>query len=215
VVCLPVVCDAESHRRLRRPGRRRLAPADCPLRATCNPLHERHGPEQRQRQYRLRDCVTQCGRFPRSASAGIPLAAAIATRVLIITILRKEAWFKTVFLPFIGPLALIGLLFTTLIIFAAQGKQVVTSIVIVCRIAAPLIVYFLITFFAAMLVCRRFGFTYAVTTAQSFSAASNNFELAIAVAIASFGADSPQALAATVGPLVECVFQLLRDVRPP
>jgi ACR3 family arsenite transporter len=102
---------------------------------------------------------------------GIPLAAAIATRVLFLGVLRQERFFTTRFLPFIGPLSLIGLLFTTLIIFAAQGAQVVRSITTVLRVAAPLIVYFLVTFFAALAVCRKLGFSYRITAAQSFTAA--------------------------------------------
>lgn len=102
---------------------------------------------------------------------GIPLAAAIATRFVFIVVLRKERFFTDRFLPFIGPLSLIGLLFTTLIIFAAQGAEVVRSITTVLRVAAPLIFYFLITFFAALAVCRKFGFSYRISAAQSFTAA--------------------------------------------
>jgi ACR3 family arsenite transporter len=95
------------------------------------------------------------------------------------------------------------LLFTILVLFASQGRHVVEQIVSVVRVAAPLIVYFLIVFFATLLVAYKLGFGYKLSTVQSFTAASNNFELAIAVAVAIFGADSNQALAATVGPLIE------------
>jgi ACR3 family arsenite transporter len=101
---------------------------------------------------------------------GIPLAAAIVTRFIFLVVLRKERFFTKRFLPVIGPLSLIGLLFTTLIIFAAQGKQVVGSITTVLRVAAPLIIYFVVTFTAALLVCRKLGFSYRITAAQSFTA---------------------------------------------
>ncbi|KAJ5866176.1 hypothetical protein N7534_000729 [Penicillium rubens] len=122
---------------------------------------------------------------------GIPLGAAILTRFVIRRISAKCPW------------SLIGLLFTILVLFASQGRHVVHQIVSVVRVAAPLIVYFLVIFFATLLVAYKLGFGYKLSTVQSFTAASNNFELAIAVAVAVFGADSNQALAATVGPLIE------------
>ncbi|KAJ5337117.1 Arsenical-resistance protein ACR3 [Penicillium brevicompactum] len=131
---------------------------------------------------------------------GIPLGAAIITRFIGRKI--SDQWFET-FLRWISPLSLIGLLFTILVLFASQGRHVVEQIVSVVRVAAPLIVYFLIIFFATLLVTYKLGFGYKLSTVQSFTAASNNFELAIAVAVAVFGADSNQALAATVGPLIE------------
>jgi ACR3 family arsenite transporter len=133
---------------------------------------------------------------------GIPLAAAIITRFL----LRKIAggkWYDNVFLKFAAPWSLVGLLFTILILFASQGRQVVHQIVSVVRVAAPLIVYFAIIFFLTLLVTYKMGFGYKLASTQSFTAASNNFELAIAVAVATYGANSDQALAATVGPLIE------------
>ena len=90
-----------------------------------------------------------------------------------------------------------------IILFASQGRNVVNQIVLVLRVSAPLIVYFSIVFVSTLLMCRRFKFNYEHSSVQSFTAASNNFELAIAVAIAAFGANSNQALAATVGPLIE------------
>ncbi|GAA5873728.1 hypothetical protein JCM3774_000151 [Rhodotorula dairenensis] len=137
-----------------------------------------------------------------AAFLGIPFAAALVTRGFFIAI-RARTFFERKFLPAIAPLSLIALLFTTLIIFAAQGHHVVESITDVLRVAAPLIVYFLAMFFGVLLLCRYFGVGYPRTTTQAFTAASNNFELAIAVSIATWGANSPQALAATVGPLVE------------
>ncbi|KAJ5678159.1 uncharacterized protein N7477_003792 [Penicillium maclennaniae] len=125
---------------------------------------------------------------------GIPLGAAI---------LGREKWYQEKFLKWISPLSLIGLLFTILVLFASQGRHVVHQIVSVVRVAAPLIVYFAVIFLTTLLVTRRLGFGYELSCTQSFTAASNNFELAIAVAIAVFGVDSDQALAATVGPLVE------------
>lgn len=133
---------------------------------------------------------------------GIPLGAAIVTRFALRLLIGKE-WYERRFLKWIGPLSLIGLLFTILVLFAAQGRQVVHQIVSVVRVAAPLIVYFSVIFMVTLVVTRRCGFGYRLSCTQSFTAASNNFELAIAVAIATFGVDSDQALAATVGPLIE------------
>ncbi|KAJ9254086.1 putative arsenite efflux transporter ArsB [Paecilomyces variotii] len=132
---------------------------------------------------------------------GIPLGAAIITRFTLRNIFGKDFYQK--FLNFIGPLSLIGLLFTIIILFASQGRHVVHQIVSVIRVAAPLIVYFLVIFLTTLWITHRLGFGYELGCTQSFTAASNNFELAIAVAIATFGVDSDQALAATVGPLVE------------
>jgi ACR3 family arsenite transporter len=133
---------------------------------------------------------------------GIPLAAAILTRATLRTLV-SPAWYDAVFLKWAGPWSLIGLLFTILVLFASQGRQVVHQIVAVVRVAAPLVVYFAVIFFATLMLCRRLGFGYKLSATQSFTAASNNFELAIAVAVATYGADSDQALAATVGPLIE------------
>jgi ACR3 family arsenite transporter len=133
---------------------------------------------------------------------GIPLGAAIITRFSLRGMLGAS-WYERIFLRIVSPWSLIGLLYTILILFAAQGHQVVHQIVSVIRVAAPLIVYFVIIFFTTLLVSRRAGFGYPLSTTQSFTAASNNFELAIAVAIATYGPDSDQALASTVGPLIE------------
>ena len=133
---------------------------------------------------------------------GIPLGAAIVTRFGIRNLVTPE-WYEKVFLKWVSPWSLIGLLFTILVLFASQGHRVVHQIVSVVRAAAPLIVYFAIVFFFTLLVTHTLGFGYKLAATQSFTAASNNFELAIAVAVATFGADSDQALAATVGPLIE------------
>ena len=133
---------------------------------------------------------------------GIPLGAAIVTRFTLRNLVNPK-WYQNKFLEWIGPFSLLGLLFTIIVLFAAQGEQVVHQIVSVVRVAAPLIVYFVVIFVLTIIVTYRLGFGYELGCTQSFTAASNNFELAIAVAIATFGVDSDQALAATVGPLVE------------
>ncbi|KAE8324728.1 hypothetical protein BDV24DRAFT_176739 [Aspergillus arachidicola] len=133
---------------------------------------------------------------------GIPLGAAILTRFLL-RWTTSARWYDQVFLKWISPLSLIGLLFTILVLFASQGRQVVHQIVSVIRVAAPLIVYFAIIFFTTLFITYKMGFGYRLAATQSFTAASNNFELAIAVAVATFGENSNQALAATVGPLIE------------
>jgi ACR3 family arsenite transporter len=133
---------------------------------------------------------------------GIPLGAAILTRFALLAVLGPERY-RSHFLRFAAPWSLIGLLYTIVVLFASQGKQVVHQIVSVVRVAAPLVVYFALIFFATLLVARRMGFRYGFAVTQSFTAASNNFELAIAVAVAAYGPHSDQALAATVGPLIE------------
>jgi ACR3 family arsenite transporter len=133
---------------------------------------------------------------------GIPLGAAVATRFALRKLTNPQ-WYDTHFLKWINPFSLVGLLFTILILFASQGAHVVQQIVYVVRVAAPLGVYFAVIFSVTLLVTHRLGFGYKLSCTQSFTAASNNFELAIAVAVAIYGVDSDQALAATVGPLIE------------
>jgi arsenite transporter len=132
---------------------------------------------------------------------GIPLGAAILTRFVLRVVNTK--WYEGTFLKLLAPWSLIGLLYTILVLFASQGKQVVHQIVSVVRVAAPLIVYFMVIFFLTLVITKRLGFGYKLAATQSFTAASNNFELAIAVAVATFGATSDEALATTVGPLIE------------
>ncbi|KAH8693649.1 putative arsenite efflux transporter [Talaromyces proteolyticus] len=132
---------------------------------------------------------------------GIPLGAAVLTRFILRWLSAR--WYDEVFLKWASPWSLIGLLFTILVLFASQGHQVVHQIVSVIRVAAPLIVYFAIIFFTTLFIAYKVGFGYKLAATQSFTAASNNFELAIAVAVATFGANSNQALASTVGPLIE------------
>lgn len=133
---------------------------------------------------------------------GIPLGAAIITRFA----LRRMAgpdWYDRVFIRFVEPWSLIGLLYTVIVLFASEGHQVVHQIISVVRVAAPLVVYFAVIFFSTLWVTRMLGFKYQFCVTQSFTAASNNFELSIAVAVATFGPQSNQALASTVGPLIE------------
>ncbi|KAI5805206.1 sodium bile acid symporter family-domain-containing protein [Geopyxis carbonaria] len=142
---------------------------------------------------------------------GIPLGAAVVTRfALLFGVFRgDEAKWNRNFVRWISPFSLLGLLFTILVLFASQSKNVVGKITSVLRVAAPLLVYFVLIFGVALGLCRWLGrgkrqrWGYAVTVTQSLTAASNNFELAIAVAVVCYGAGSEQALAATVGPLVE------------
>ncbi|XDG09329.1 hypothetical protein ABKA04_008944 [Annulohypoxylon sp. FPYF3050] len=133
---------------------------------------------------------------------GIPLGAAILSRFGLRTLAGPQ-WYEKVFLRFVAPWSLIGLLYTILVLFAYQGQQVVHQIVSVLRVSVPLIVYFIVIFFLTLWTTHRCGFGYALGATQSFTAASNNFELAIAVAIATYGPNSDQALASTVGPLIE------------
>jgi ACR3 family arsenite transporter len=133
---------------------------------------------------------------------GIPLAAAIITRFSVRTFVSND-WYERVFLKYVAPWSLIGLLYTIVVLFASQGHQVVHQIVSVVRVGAPLIVYFVVIFSFTLWITHRLGFGYKLSATQSFTAASNNFELAIAVAVATFGPNSQQALATTVGPLIE------------
>jgi len=133
---------------------------------------------------------------------GVPLLAGALTRVLLVR-RRGEEWYETKFLSRIGPTALLGLLYTIVIMFAMQGDKILAHPFDVLRIAIPLVVYFAIIFVSSFLVSRKLGFTYEETAALSFTAAGNNFDLAIAVAIGLFGIQSGEALAGVVGPLIE------------
>jgi ACR3 family arsenite transporter len=116
---------------------------------------------------------------------------------------RGEAWYEKVFLPRLGPTALLGLLYTIVLMFAMQGDKILARPLDVLRIALPLLVYFAIIFLSAFLAARKLGCTYEETAAVAFTAAGNNFELAIAVAVGVFGIASGEALAGVVGPLIE------------
>ncbi len=133
---------------------------------------------------------------------GIPLIAGALTRAILVP-LKGAEWYDTVLMPRLGPTALLGLLYTIVIMFAMQGENILANPLDVARIALPLVIYFLIMFTVAFLAGKRLGLTYRETAAVSFTAAGNNFELAIAVAVATFGIASGEALAGVVGPLIE------------
>ncbi|MDD3288340.1 MAG: ACR3 family arsenite efflux transporter [Alphaproteobacteria bacterium] len=133
---------------------------------------------------------------------GIPFIGGYASRKILIRAKGRE-WFETKFLPKINPITLIALLFTIVAMFSLKGDMVMKLPMDVVRIAIPLTVYFIVMFLVSFVMGKMIGVTYGKTTAAAFTAASNNFELAIAVAIAAFGLASPVAFAAVIGPLVE------------
>ncbi len=140
---------------------------------------------------------------------GTPLLLGISTRYLLQGRKKEISWYENSFLPRLKPTALIGLLFTLIVMFSLQGKYFVELPLDIIRVAIPLVLYFMLMFVISYLVAYKLGFSYEDTATTAFTASSNNFELAIAVAVVVFGIGSSQAFATAVGPLIEVPIMLL------